>query len=549
MSSPSNTIRPLVGRITPVRELKNVDLPAPLGPMIPRISPRGTEMLTLLTAARPPNRTVRASVWRSGVDSVSVDTLWRMTRRSRYPGTLRAPMPLGELAGRRDERLLLGDGLQELVLVVLDREDELAQERLVIFLPDRLVALREIVAFLHFQAFQGLDQIVGVLAAAEAGLLHAELQEVHRLEVRLHVAVRQRARWVDLLELDDGLIEELLVVRRVQRRVHHRDVPVDADEALDLLPQRRQMRRLRDGAVAGVLVLLRQAEIVDRVREADGVGAEENAEETVEVAADLRDEGRHVGRPERNAGGAHDFATVLLDLLDVRVSGRLAPRIVEEPEMPLLAELADQIRRDRDRLGRRVIERPEDVAAALGGRDGRVETDADHPDGLVLLEDRHARQAYVGEIAALRDVDLVLEYHLLGLAAADVGLGLVVRHHQLDGTAVDAAGMVDAIHGHLRADQRGLAAGRARARERLEHAHLVRLGLAERLTPRCGNQHCRAQGAGRRRRQRQEFAPRRLAAPPHVLRPGFVVPPFSHRIPPYGAAACQYLRHGHRNVR
>ena len=40
MSSPSNRMRPAVGRITPVRQLKNVDLPAPLGPMMARISPR-----------------------------------------------------------------------------------------------------------------------------------------------------------------------------------------------------------------------------------------------------------------------------------------------------------------------------------------------------------------------------------------------------------------------------------------------------------------------------------------------------------------------------
>src|SRR5262249_52892702 len=154
--------RPLVGRITPVRELKKVDLPAPFGPMIARISPRDMEMLTLLTAARPPNRTVRASVLRSGVDSVSADTLWRMARS--VPAALgrsEPPLTLRELAGRRDQRLFLGDGLQELVLVVLDREDELAQERLVIFLPDRLVALREVVALLHFHAFQGLDQVVG----------------------------------------------------------------------------------------------------------------------------------------------------------------------------------------------------------------------------------------------------------------------------------------------------------------------------------------------------------------------------------------------------
>src|SRR5258705_12677102 len=134
-------------------------------------------------------------------------------------GRSELPWPLRELAGRRDERLLLGNRLQELVLVVLDREDELAQERLVIFLPDRLVALREVIAFLDVHAFQGLDQVHRVLAAAEPGLLHAELQEVHRLEGRLHVAVRQRAGRVELLELDDGLVEKLLLVRRVKRAV------------------------------------------------------------------------------------------------------------------------------------------------------------------------------------------------------------------------------------------------------------------------------------------------------------------------------------------
>src|SRR5258705_9680733 len=218
-SSRLTTIRRLGGRSTPVRQLKKVDLPAPLGPMIPRISPRGTERVTLLTAARPPNLTVRASVLRIGVESVRAGTLRRPPRSAPGPPGRSGPsMPLRELARRWDERLFLGDRFQELVLVVLDREDELAQERLVVFLPDRLVALREVVALLHFHAFQGLDQVHRVLAAAEPRLLHAELQEVHRLEVRLHIAVRQRARRIDLLELDDGLVEELLVVRRVQRR-------------------------------------------------------------------------------------------------------------------------------------------------------------------------------------------------------------------------------------------------------------------------------------------------------------------------------------------
>src|SRR4029077_122094 len=74
MFSPLNRIRPLVGRSTPVRQLKSVDLPAPLGPMIARISPTGTARDTLLSAASPPKRTVSASVFRMGSALVSVDT-------------------------------------------------------------------------------------------------------------------------------------------------------------------------------------------------------------------------------------------------------------------------------------------------------------------------------------------------------------------------------------------------------------------------------------------------------------------------------------------
>ena len=54
-SSPSNTMRPEVGAITPVTQLKKVDFPAPFGPMMARISPRGTVSETLLSAVNPPN--------------------------------------------------------------------------------------------------------------------------------------------------------------------------------------------------------------------------------------------------------------------------------------------------------------------------------------------------------------------------------------------------------------------------------------------------------------------------------------------------------------
>ena len=66
MSSPLKTMRPPVGRSTPVRQLKKVLLPAPFGPMMARTSSRATSKLTWDSAANPPNRTVNSSVFRMG---------------------------------------------------------------------------------------------------------------------------------------------------------------------------------------------------------------------------------------------------------------------------------------------------------------------------------------------------------------------------------------------------------------------------------------------------------------------------------------------------
>ena len=46
MSSPSNMMRPLLGRSTPVRQLKNVLLPAPFGPMMACTLSRASSKLT-----------------------------------------------------------------------------------------------------------------------------------------------------------------------------------------------------------------------------------------------------------------------------------------------------------------------------------------------------------------------------------------------------------------------------------------------------------------------------------------------------------------------
>src|SRR3954464_9608413 len=53
-SWPSNTMRPVVGKVSPARQLKKVDFPAPFGPIRPMISPSSMERSAPATARRLP---------------------------------------------------------------------------------------------------------------------------------------------------------------------------------------------------------------------------------------------------------------------------------------------------------------------------------------------------------------------------------------------------------------------------------------------------------------------------------------------------------------
>ena len=59
----------------------------------------------------------------------------------------------GEVAGRRGDCLFPCDHLAQMGGTAADLEDELARERLMIFLAQHLVALRKIIALLHFETF------------------------------------------------------------------------------------------------------------------------------------------------------------------------------------------------------------------------------------------------------------------------------------------------------------------------------------------------------------------------------------------------------------
>src|ERR1043165_369918 len=54
-SMPSNTMLPAVGSVSPARQLKKVDLPAPFGPIRPMISPSSIVRSAPATARRLPN--------------------------------------------------------------------------------------------------------------------------------------------------------------------------------------------------------------------------------------------------------------------------------------------------------------------------------------------------------------------------------------------------------------------------------------------------------------------------------------------------------------
>src|ERR1700710_995573 len=65
MSWPSNSTLPEVETRSPVRQLKKVDLPAPFGPMRPRISPCSSVTLAASTALKLPKAFVTSRASRS----------------------------------------------------------------------------------------------------------------------------------------------------------------------------------------------------------------------------------------------------------------------------------------------------------------------------------------------------------------------------------------------------------------------------------------------------------------------------------------------------
>src|SRR2546427_2364393 len=128
MSWPSKTIEPRVGRRNPLNRLKQVVLPAPLGPIRPTISPLSTVRSTRLTAARPPNSRVSSRASRIATKS---GRRARRGRRGRAPGSEpgERPRQRDETAGQEQDGQQHGDREEDrLVRASSERLREQRQE-------------------------------------------------------------------------------------------------------------------------------------------------------------------------------------------------------------------------------------------------------------------------------------------------------------------------------------------------------------------------------------------------------------------------------------
>src|SRR5262249_19415579 len=192
-----------------------------------------------------------------------------------------------ELAGRREERLIAGHGLKDTVFPILDVENDLQGERLMVFLAEQFVSGWKVVAQFHLQTFKGLDELHRVLAPSEFRLLHADFKRVHRLIVRLHIAIRQRTGRIDFRQACLSLIKKPSVLWRVEWARLNRNVAIDADETLDFVPERRKIGGLSNGAVTSPFVLLGEPKIEGLVTDGHAIFAEKDAEQPVERAGNL----------------------------------------------------------------------------------------------------------------------------------------------------------------------------------------------------------------------------------------------------------------------
>src|ERR1700723_157891 len=101
--SPWKMTSPAVGRSMPMMVFIAVDLPEPLGPIRPKISPACTSRSRFLTAVRPPKRLVRPRTSRTGGLLVVASMLAALVRKGRAEEAAGEEQHDKQRGGRDDE--------------------------------------------------------------------------------------------------------------------------------------------------------------------------------------------------------------------------------------------------------------------------------------------------------------------------------------------------------------------------------------------------------------------------------------------------------------
>ena len=320
MSCPRKLILPWFSGSAPVIRLNIVVLPAPLGPIRPKISPALTSKLTLSTATRPPKRRVAPATLRIGWPRSGC---WRCVERAGGEGRggLHARQPAqreGHDAGARplqqqdeqhrehdDFELARGarrDHRQPVLDAVLEQGDDGRAH-------DRTREVGHAADHRH-QQVEDADTDVEGRGADEAAHVGVEPARQRRQEGRDHEGDEFYAERIDA----QALRHDLAAAQRAHRaalarieqvgRQHQRHDHEDPDQVVDAVAARERMAADRDRRdLADAVVLPEHGHVAEQEvgRQPPGDGAERQ-----EVAAQPQGHRAEDGGDQAGEHDAHD---------------------------------------------------------------------------------------------------------------------------------------------------------------------------------------------------------------------------------------------------
>src|SRR5882757_7489405 len=499
-------IRPLVGGTIPAMALNSVVLPAPLGPMMARRWPRGTDRLTPSTA-RSASKATTTSV------SVRIGSGTNAIPSGGLSGEVDTGSPFGKAINYSQDaaigpRLEIGDGSGLLDALERARIGRLLQVGLRIVCPelrdvriggDRHVPEFTVAAFhdladidvvdwvavgieldglperraIEFGLQYGVDEGLAVFHFAAHLLQHGV--DPHHAGIHRETVERRDLAVLRLIFLDELLRHRIVRTLREMRR---------RDDALAFLAKRPDHRLV--GAVhRGEQRRLRlQAETGILLDKAGSIRAGLHREDRIDLkVGELAEIGAEIRRVERMPELLHDLATAFGEHLGEPAALLVAEGVVLADGCDLLVTL---------------LQRP--IAERMGEFTGAVPGDADHVlDTLALGQvvssnDRNEvwrtgaldvvgnRQSGVGEQITDQHVAIALLDQAACFLQGGIGVGGVVLDHQFDLAATHLA--LDLIEIELHALDHLLAARCDNAGERREQTDLDRAGLRLGTAPR-----------------------------------------------------------------